>query len=85
MTAEFTGHGIWLATRRMLRLETLKSLMIGDDVREVQKALVAHGIDIKVDGTYGPLTEAQVRQFQQRAGLKPDGFIGPATRSALGL
>jgi len=39
----------------------------------------------KVDGTYGPLTEAQVRQFQQRAGLKPDGFIGPATRSALGL
>jgi peptidoglycan hydrolase-like protein with peptidoglycan-binding domain len=39
----------------------------------------------KVDGTYLPLTEAQVRQFQQRAGLKPDGFIGPATRSALGL
>src|SRR2546422_5461592 len=68
---------------RVLKLET--PLMIGDDVREVQKALVAHGTDIKVDGTYGPLTEAQVRQFQQRAGLKPDGFVGPATRSALGL
>ena len=67
--------------------------MIGDDVREVQKALVAHGIDIKVDGTYGLLvdgtygllTETQVRQFLQPAGLKPDGFVGPATRSALGL
>ena len=64
----------------MLRLETLKSLMIGDDVREVQKALVAHGIDIKVDGTYGPFTEAQVRQFLQPAGLQSACILLPCRR-----
>ena len=72
-----TVHG------RVLKLET--PLMIGDDVRDIQKALVANGIDVKIDGVYGPLTEANVRQFQQRAGLKADGFVGPATRAALGF
>ena len=68
---------------RVLKLETPH--MIGDDVREVQNALIAQGFDGKADGVFGPLTEARVRQFQQKQRLRADGFVGPATRAALGL
>lgn len=36
-------------------------------------------------GYFGDSTEASVREFQRRAGLVPDGVVGPATWSALGL
>ena len=70
-------------THRLLKLET--PFMIGDDVRALQTALAAKGFDGKVDGIYGPLTDARVRQFQIQAGLKSDGIVGPATRATLGL
>ena len=35
------------------------------------------------DGDYGPLTEAAVREFQERAGITVDGIVGPDTRAAL--
>jgi putative chitinase len=35
------------------------------------------------DGSYGPLTAAAVKQFQESQGLEPDGKIGPATLSAI--
>lgn len=38
-----------------------------------------------VDGSFGPATEAVVKEFQRRAGLVPDGSVGPRTRAALGL
>jgi chitosanase len=68
---------------RILKLQT--PYLIGDDVRAVQQALVARGFEGKVDGIYGPLTEARIRQFQTQNGLRPDGIVGPATRAALGL
>jgi murein L,D-transpeptidase YcbB/YkuD len=68
---------------RLLKLET--PFMIGEDVRTLQSALAAKGFDGKVDGIYGPLTDARVRQFQIQAGLKSDGIVGPATRATLGL
>lgn len=68
---------------RVLKLETPH--MIGDDVRELQKALVAKGFGGEVDGIFGSMTEARVRQFQRSHGLKSDGFVGPATRAALGF
>ncbi len=45
----------------------------------LQKALGA----IKVDGIFGPETEAAVRSFQSGHGLTVDGIVGPATSSAL--
>jgi peptidoglycan hydrolase-like protein with peptidoglycan-binding domain len=38
-----------------------------------------------VDGVWGPGTEAALESFQRGRGRTPDGQLGPATVSALGL
>ena len=40
---------------------------------------------LRVDGMFGPMTEAVVREFQQRAGLAVDGIAGPLTLGRLYL
>lgn len=57
----------------------------GADVREVQVELVAAGLSLDVDGDFGHATEGAVKAFQELNGLNPDGIVGPATRSALGI
>jgi len=61
-----------------------------DDVRTwsqtvvgVQKDLRQRGYHIKVDGHYGPETEAAVLAFQATHDLKVDGIVGPATLERL--
>jgi peptidoglycan hydrolase-like protein with peptidoglycan-binding domain len=51
----------------------------GRQVRLLQKALGG----VKVDGVFGPETEAAVRSFQANRGLTVDGVVGPATSAAL--
>lgn len=46
---------------------------------------VKHGQVISVDGNFGDQTEAWVKEFQTRTGLKPDGIVGPLTRAKLRL
>ncbi len=58
----------------------------GPLVRALQIALVAHlGINISVDGLFGPATQVAVRRFQATHALSPDGIVGPETRAGLGL
>jgi hypothetical protein len=55
----------------------------GQAVVEWQRVLGINGIDVTIDGQYGPLTEAATRQLQARLGITADGVVGPATRAAL--
>jgi peptidoglycan hydrolase-like protein with peptidoglycan-binding domain len=56
----------------------------GDAVRRLQRALRrTPNLSLTVDGEFGPLTEAAVKEFQQGAGLAVDGVVGPLTWAAL--
>jgi hypothetical protein len=58
----------------------------GFDVAVVQAQLNAKSSPspgLKVDGAFGPLTQAAVVAFQRRSGLSPDGIVGPQTHAAL--
>lgn len=59
-----------VATGRM----TLRRGAKGPEVEEIQRAVGA-----KVDGTFGPSTEAAVRRFQRARNLVSDGIVGPKT------
>lgn len=52
----------------------------GDDVKALQQALNNQGYNLDVDGSFGPATEAAVKQYQADNGLKSDGLVGPATK-----
>lgn len=66
---------------RTLRLS--RPLMQGQDVRELQEALVKAGFTLTVDGFYGNETEQAVREYQQQANLVVDGIFGIASRNKL--
>jgi chitosanase len=68
---------------RLLRLQT--PFMQGDDIRSVQQALADAGIQVGVDGIFGPQTDKAVREIQRQRGLTVDGIVGPATLATLGL
>ncbi len=57
----------------------------GAQVKVLQKALASLGYSPgKIDGDYGPSTQAAVEKFQTSAGIKADGIVGPETLKELG-
>jgi len=58
----------------------------GAEVAELQKSLNSKGYPCgPADAIFGPLTNQAVIDFQQDAGLVPDGLVGPRTYETLGL
>ena len=56
----------------------------GGAVRRLERALRrTPNLGLVVDGVFGPLTDAAVKEFQQGAGLAVDGIVGPLTWDAL--
>ncbi|MBD2019894.1 peptidoglycan-binding protein [Leptolyngbya sp. FACHB-36] len=55
----------------------------GAAVAEVQELLQAHGFDLRVDGSYGWITETAVMSYQREHGCRIDGVVGPKTWAAL--
>lgn len=64
----------------MLRSPNLR----GDDVAELQRLLSRLGFDCgRVDGIFGPLAAAAIRDFQENAGLDVDGVCRAPTVDTL--
>lgn len=59
---------------------TLRRGATGELVKQVQQKC---GVAV-VDGFFGAVTEAAVRDFQRAHGLVPDGIVGPRTWAVLG-
>jgi len=57
---------------------TLRRPMKSELVKQVQSK-----VGVAADGTFGPGTEAAVRNFQRGHGLVPDGIVGPKTWIAI--
>lgn len=58
----------------------------GEEIKQLQEALNRNGAQLPVNGSYGPLTEAAVADYQRRNGLEPvDGIAGARTLGALGI
>ncbi|MGO4666605.1 peptidoglycan-binding protein [Bosea sp. 2RAB26] len=53
------------------------------DTTAIQRALVALGYAVTVDGVPGPKTKTAIQAFQRGRGLAADGVVGPQTIKAL--
>lgn len=58
----------------------------GWQVKRLQRLLREQGVlpvEAKIDGDFGPITEAAVKAFQELNDLNPDGIVGPLSWQAL--
>ena len=78
-------YGVAAVTSYPVPARTLRKGNRGDDVKWLQQRLNVYGAGLAVDGDFGPVTEAAVREYQLRHGLAVDGIVGPVTRKALGV
>jgi len=65
-------------------MKTIRRNSRGAEVKELQKLLNIYGFNCgKVDGIFGPKTEAALKLFQKKREIKVDGIAGAQTWSAL--
>lgn len=74
-----TWEKIETSTPPRAKRPTIRIGSSGDDVRFLQRVLVADGHALVVDGRFGPTTDRKVRDFQRKHRLKIDGIVGPVT------
>ncbi|BAY11882.1 peptidoglycan-binding domain-containing protein [Calothrix sp. NIES-2098] len=60
-------------------MPTIRFGSSGVVVRVLQRLLVSHGYGLRIDGAFGPLTEAAVKAFQNRRNITVDGIVGQRT------
>ncbi|MBL9101211.1 MAG: DUF1906 domain-containing protein [Myxococcales bacterium] len=74
------GRALWFAAAAAVYpVLRAGNTAASDAVRCLQRALVAGGAALAVDGLFGPATTAAVEGVQRGAGLTVDGVVGPAT------
>jgi peptidoglycan hydrolase-like protein with peptidoglycan-binding domain len=49
----------------------------------LQESLDSTGANLRVDGVWGPNTQAALENYQQQNGLQPTGTLDSATRARL--
>lgn len=67
-------------------LKNKSPMMEGEDVRNLQRKLMALGYALPqygADGVFGSETEMAVKEFQQDNNLSVTGAVGPSTEKAL--
>lgn len=60
--------------------------MVQDSINRIQAFESSNGfasLPLNLDGSFGPKTDARVKEFQSRNSLVPDGVVGPMTRGTL--
>lgn len=88
LTVEQAIANVRHLTPSTLPKRVLSKGMIGKDVVKLQEALIKEmpTLNIRADGIFGDRTDAAVRAFQTaHPPLQVDGWVGNATRKALGL
>ena len=80
---EFINNDTFIYTERRGKM-FLVSNGVTTEILNVQKRLSELGFySGEIDGINGSRTKIAIKNFQSRAGLTPDGIIGPKTLSAL--
>lgn len=66
-------------------VKTLRKGDISTDVIDLQNKLIKLGYSIPADGSFGPLTDGAVRQFQLKylGASSVDGVVGPITKAKI--
>ena len=67
------------------KVRTIKKGSTGEAVKILQQSLVNAGFILTVDGSFGKITEAAVKAYQEAKGLTQDGVVGALTWAALGV
>jgi N-acetylmuramoyl-L-alanine amidase len=76
-----SGVGHWVQPAPITRGQSLKLGSIGDDVRDLQKALVKYGYGVSVSGKFDGATMDVVTAFQRH--FRPELIDGIADHSTL--
>ena len=73
-----------IASSKAVATATLKKGSSGENVKTLQRNLnEVMDTDIKVDGSFGAITETTVKAFQKKYGLVVDGCYGPKSAAKM--